>query len=98
MGHTNLIHTGLKAHLMLCAIMADLQDLFSRKHRFPFFCKSSEDLSPLQDAVLRMLTYKRLKPFLAIAKTNALLTGSFNPDNLQKGLSEMHKLFSELGL
>ena len=42
--------------------------------------------------------YKRLKPFLAIAKTNALRTGSFNPDNLQKGLSEMHKLFSELGL
>ena len=41
---------------MLCAIMVDLQDLFSRKHRFPFFCKSSEDLSPLQDAVLRMLT------------------------------------------
>ncbi len=39
MGHTNLIHTGLKAHLMLCAIMADLQDLFSRKHRFPFFAK-----------------------------------------------------------
>ena len=56
MGHANLIHTGLKAHLMLCAIMVDLQDLFSRKHRFPFFCKSSEDLSPLQDAVLRMLT------------------------------------------
>ncbi|MBR0246962.1 MAG: RloB domain-containing protein [Bacteroidales bacterium] len=42
--------------------------------------------------------YKHLKPFLATAKTNALRTGSFNPDNLQKGLSEMHKLFSELGL
>ena len=52
----NLIHTGLKAHLMLCAIMVYLQNLFSRKHRFPFFCKSSEDLSPLQDAVTRMLT------------------------------------------
>ena len=39
MGHANLIHTSLKAHLMLGAIMVDLQDLFSRKHRFPFFAK-----------------------------------------------------------
>lgn len=39
MGHANLIHTGLKAHLMLCTIMVYLQNLFSRKHRFPFFAK-----------------------------------------------------------
>ena len=39
MGHSYLIHAGLKAHLMLCAIMVYLQDLFSRKHRFPFFAK-----------------------------------------------------------
>ena len=39
MVHANLIHTGLKAHLMLCAIMVYLQNLFSRKHRFPFFAK-----------------------------------------------------------
>ena len=42
--------------------------------------------------------YKRLKPYLATAKANALQTGSFDPDNLQKGLSEMHKIFTELGL
>lgn len=42
--------------------------------------------------------YKRLKPYLNTAKTNALRTGSFDPDNLQKGLSEMHKIFTELGI
>ena len=42
--------------------------------------------------------YKRLKPYLATAKTNARQTGSFDPDNLQKGLSEMHKIFIELSL
>lgn len=39
MGHAYLINTGLKAHLMLCAIMVYLQNLFSRKHPFPFFAK-----------------------------------------------------------
>ena len=42
--------------------------------------------------------YKRLKPYLNTAKTNALRTGPFDPDNLQKGLSEMHKIFTELGI
>ncbi|MBQ6254751.1 MAG: RloB domain-containing protein [Bacteroidales bacterium] len=42
--------------------------------------------------------YKRLKPFLNMAKTNAGRTGAFDPDNLEKGLSEMHKIFTELGI
>lgn len=42
--------------------------------------------------------YKRLKPYLTTAKANAAKTGSFNPDVLEKGLSEMQKIFEELGL
>lgn len=42
--------------------------------------------------------YKRLKPFLNTAKANAGRTGVFDPDNLEKGLSEMHKIFTELGI
>ena len=42
--------------------------------------------------------YKRLKPYLTAAKTNAAKTGSFNPDVLEKGLSEMQKIFDELGI
>ena len=42
--------------------------------------------------------YKRLKPLLNTAKANAGRTGVFDPDNLEKGLSEMHKIFTELGI
>lgn len=42
--------------------------------------------------------YKRLKPLLDNAKGNAARTGAFNPDNLEKGLSEMHTIFTELGI
>lgn len=42
--------------------------------------------------------YKRLRPFLDSAKINASKTGIFNPDHLDKGLSEMYKIFSELGI
>lgn len=42
--------------------------------------------------------YRRLKPFLNTAKANAGRTGAFDPDNLEKGLSEMHKIFTELGI
>lgn len=42
--------------------------------------------------------YKRLKPYLPTAKTNAARTGRFNPDNLETGLSEMNRIFEELGI
>ena len=42
--------------------------------------------------------YKRLKPHLEVAKANASRTGSFDPDSLEKGLSQMQKIFEELGL
>ncbi len=42
--------------------------------------------------------YKRLKPFLNTAKSNAEKTGTFDPDNLEKGLSQMQKIFTELGI
>lgn len=42
--------------------------------------------------------YKRLKPYLSTAKVNAERTGVFNPDNLETGLSEMSKIFIELGI
>lgn len=42
--------------------------------------------------------YKRLKPYLDTARANADKTGSFNPDVLEKGLSEMQKIFEELGI
>ncbi len=40
--------------------------------------------------------YKRLKPYLTTAKANAAKTGSFNPNILEKGLSEMQKIFDGL--
>ncbi|MBP5539417.1 MAG: RloB domain-containing protein [Bacteroidales bacterium] len=42
--------------------------------------------------------YKRLKPYLNFAKKNSGKTGSFNPDNLERGVSEMKKIFEELGI
>lgn len=42
--------------------------------------------------------YRRLKPYLQAAKVNAERTGIFDPDNLEKGLSEMSKIFKELGI
>ena len=42
--------------------------------------------------------YKRLKPYLDTARANADKTGSFNPGVLEKGLSEMQKIFEELGV
>lgn len=42
--------------------------------------------------------YKRLKPYLSTAIINAEKTGIFNPDNLERGLSEMGKIFRELGI
>lgn len=42
--------------------------------------------------------YKRLKPYLSTAKVNAEKTGVFDPDNLEKGISEMSKIFRELGI
>lgn len=42
--------------------------------------------------------YKRLKPYLSTAKVNAERTGAFDPDNLERGLSEMGKIFRELGI
>lgn len=42
--------------------------------------------------------YKRLKPYLSTAKVNAEKTGVFDPDNLEKGISEMSKIFGELGI
>ena len=35
---------------------------------------------------------------LLAAKANAAKTGSFNPVVLEKGLSEMQKIFEELGI
>ena len=40
--------------------------------------------------------YKRLKPFLETAIKNAKLTGKVELDNIQKGISEMQKIFEEL--
>ena len=40
--------------------------------------------------------YKRLKPYLTTAKANAAKAGSFNPNILEKGLSEVQKIFDEL--
>lgn len=42
--------------------------------------------------------YKRLKPYLSTAKVNAERTGAFDPDNLERGLSEMGKIFRILGI
>lgn len=42
--------------------------------------------------------YKRLKPYLSAAKSNAARTGTFDPDNLETGLSEMNRIFEELGI
>lgn len=42
--------------------------------------------------------YKRLKPYLSTAKVNAEKTGVFDPDNLEKGISEMSEIFRELGI
>jgi len=42
--------------------------------------------------------YQHLKPNLATAINNAILTGSFDFKNTHKGLSEMHIVFNKLGL
>ena len=49
------VQIALLANLMLRTVGVNLQDLFSSKHS-NVFCKSSEDYSPLQYAVYRMLT------------------------------------------
>ena len=50
------VQIALLANLMLRTVGVNLQDMFSSKHS-NVFCKSSEDYSPLQYAVYRMLTY-----------------------------------------
>ena len=50
------VQIALLANLMLRTVGVNLQDLFSSKH-CNVFCKSSEDYSPLQYAVYRMLTH-----------------------------------------
>ncbi|MGC3979399.1 MAG: RloB domain-containing protein [Paludibacteraceae bacterium] len=42
--------------------------------------------------------YQRLKPLSGKAIKNATLIGKFNFDNMQKGISEMFKIFDEFQL
>lgn len=59
LGYSVAFQIVLLTDVLLFAFPVDRGNLFSCHHKISIFCKSSEDLSPLQYAFRRMLTHRR---------------------------------------
>ena len=61
LGYSVAFQIVLLTDVLLFAFPVDRGNLFSCHHKISIFCKSSEDLSPLQYAFRRMLTVERIQ-------------------------------------